>query len=64
MATAPNSPQAEQWLAENHDALESSNAYIEEHGLPLARYWHEVLTGRAGADDNGIANKGGATEGE
>lgn len=26
------------WLAENMDALESSNAYFEEHGLPLARY--------------------------
>ena len=28
----------EVWLAENRDALESSNAYVEEHGLPLARY--------------------------
>jgi antitoxin CcdA len=29
---------AEQWLTENRAALESSNAYVEKHGLPLARY--------------------------
>lgn len=29
---------AEQWLVENRAALESSNAYVEKHGLPLARY--------------------------
>ncbi|MCO5121748.1 MAG: type II toxin-antitoxin system CcdA family antitoxin [Burkholderiaceae bacterium] len=28
----------ERWLAENRDALDSSNAFVEEHGLPLARY--------------------------
>ena len=28
----------ERWLAENRDALESSNAFVEQHGLPLARY--------------------------
>ena len=28
----------EQWLAENREALESSNEYVERHGLPLARY--------------------------
>ena len=27
---------ARQWLKENEKALESSNAYVEEHGLPLA----------------------------
>lgn len=27
-----------QWLAENAEAIESSNKYVEEHGLPLARY--------------------------
>lgn len=26
---------AAQWKAENADALESSNAYVEKHGLPL-----------------------------
>ncbi len=26
------------WLAENQAALESSNAYVEAHGLPLARH--------------------------
>jgi len=26
------------WLEENRTALESSNAYVEQHGLPLARY--------------------------
>jgi antitoxin CcdA len=26
------------WLEENRAALESSNAYVEKFGLPLARY--------------------------
>jgi len=26
------------WLEENRSALESSNAYVEQHGLPLAQY--------------------------
>lgn len=26
------------WLAENREALDSSNAYVEKHGLPLARH--------------------------
>jgi antitoxin CcdA len=26
------------WLEANRDAIESSNAYVEAHGLPLARY--------------------------
>ncbi len=26
------------WLEENREALASSNAYVEAHGLPLARY--------------------------
>jgi antitoxin CcdA len=29
---------SEQWLAENKAALEASNAFVEKHGLPLARY--------------------------
>lgn len=29
---------AELWLAANRAALESSNAYVEQHGLPLAQY--------------------------
>ena len=26
------------WLAENREAIESSNAYVERYGLPLAKY--------------------------
>jgi antitoxin CcdA len=26
------------WLAENREAIESSNAWVEKHGLPLAQY--------------------------
>jgi antitoxin CcdA len=26
------------WLEENREAIESSNAWVEEHGLPLAKY--------------------------
>jgi len=29
---------AERWLEENRAAIESSNAYVEAHGLPLARF--------------------------
>lgn len=29
---------AAQWKAENTAALQSSNAYVEKHGLPLERY--------------------------
>ncbi|MBK1665410.1 post-segregation antitoxin CcdA [Rhodospirillum rubrum] len=29
---------ADLWLAENRTALASSNAFVEEHGLPLAKY--------------------------
>lgn len=28
----------ERWLMENQDALGSSNAFVEQNGLPLARY--------------------------
>ncbi|OSZ65344.1 hypothetical protein CAP39_12810 [Sphingomonas sp. IBVSS1] len=26
------------WLRENAEAIRSSNAYVEKHGLPLARF--------------------------
>jgi antitoxin CcdA len=29
---------AQQWLDENREALESSNAYVARRGLPLRRY--------------------------
>lgn len=29
---------SEHWLAENQDAIESSNHFVEKHGLPLAKY--------------------------
>lgn len=28
----------ENWLAENQEALDSSNDFVNTHGLPLARY--------------------------
>lgn len=28
---------AQRWLVENRDALDSSNAFVEQHGLPLLR---------------------------
>ncbi len=30
--------QTELWLKENEKAIDSSNAFVEEHGLPLAKY--------------------------
>jgi len=32
------SVRAAAWIEENREAIESSNAYVERHGLPLARY--------------------------
>lgn len=29
---------AKKWREENKEAIESWNAYVEQHGLPLARY--------------------------
>ncbi len=29
---------AQRWLAENREAMDAWNAYVEEHGLPLAEY--------------------------
>ncbi len=29
---------ADRWRAENAEALASSNSWVEQHGLPLARY--------------------------
>jgi antitoxin CcdA len=31
---------AQAWLESNRTALDSSNDYVEEHGLPLARHRH------------------------
>lgn len=38
IAEAVKRHKQQQWLQENAAALASSNAYVEEHGLPLARY--------------------------
>ncbi len=38
MAKTLKEKPAEQWLRENKAALESSNEYVEKHGLPLAQY--------------------------
>ena len=36
--TAVAAAKAEQWTAENASALESSNSYVEKHGLSLDRF--------------------------
>lgn len=38
LARAVAEKRAELWLEANHQALESSNAYVERHGLPLASH--------------------------
>ncbi len=38
LAKAVAEKRAERWLEENREALESYNAYVEKHGLPLERY--------------------------
>lgn len=38
LAKAVAERRAELWLKENWEAIESSNAYVEKHGLPLEKY--------------------------
>lgn len=38
IAKAVTDEKAKRWLAENKEALESSNRYVEKHGLPLSKY--------------------------
>lgn len=38
LARAVAERRAALWKAENSAALDSSNAFVEQHGLPLARY--------------------------
>lgn len=38
IAAAVAGRRQQRWLDENRDALESSNAFVEQHGLPLAKY--------------------------
>jgi antitoxin CcdA len=38
VARAVADRRAEIWLKENLEAIESSNAYVEKHGLPLDKY--------------------------
>ena len=38
LVTALAEKRSELWLAENRAALESSNSYVEQNGLPLAQY--------------------------
>ncbi|MDF2176873.1 type II toxin-antitoxin system CcdA family antitoxin [Aliiglaciecola sp. CAU 1673] len=35
---AITSAKREQWLAENESAINSSNAFVEQSGMPLAQY--------------------------
>ncbi|MBT1157698.1 type II toxin-antitoxin system CcdA family antitoxin [Aminobacter anthyllidis] len=38
LAKAISEEKSRQWLEENREAIESSNKYVERHGLPLAKY--------------------------
>ncbi|MBV6272413.1 type II toxin-antitoxin system CcdA family antitoxin [Alcaligenaceae bacterium CGII-47] len=38
LALAIAGRRTELWLQENEEAINSSNAFVEEHGLPLAKY--------------------------
>jgi len=38
VARAVSEKLAERWLQESQEAFESSNAYVEKHGLPLDKY--------------------------
>lgn len=38
VAEAVARKRAERWLTDNSEALESSNAFVDKRGLPLAKY--------------------------
>lgn len=38
VAQAVARARSELWLAENQEAIQSSNAFVEKYGLPLAKY--------------------------
>jgi antitoxin CcdA len=38
LAKAVATKRAELWIQENWEAIQSSNEYVEKHGLPLAKY--------------------------
>ncbi|MBO6539755.1 MAG: type II toxin-antitoxin system CcdA family antitoxin [Rhizobiaceae bacterium] len=38
IAQAVSAEKSRRWKEENREAIESSNAYVEKHGLPLAKY--------------------------
>ena len=38
LAEAVAGARAQLWLAENADAIQGSNDYVDKHGLPLALY--------------------------
>lgn len=38
VSEAVRKAKAEAWLAENRDAIEANNRWVEENGLPLAKY--------------------------
>ncbi|WP_397474197.1 type II toxin-antitoxin system CcdA family antitoxin [Pusillimonas sp.] len=38
VAQAISRRRSELWLAENQEAIDSSNAFIEKYGLPLAKH--------------------------
>jgi len=38
LRVAVRQARADRWRAENAEALASSNAWVEQHGLPLARH--------------------------
>ncbi len=38
LAAATKAERERRWLEENREAIESNNAYVAKHGMPLARF--------------------------
>jgi len=38
VAAAVTDAKAQRWLRENHEALEVWNGYVEQHGVPFAKF--------------------------
>lgn len=45
LARAVSEEKARRWKEENREAMESWNAYVEKHGLPLEKYRKQVWQG-------------------
>ncbi|MDM0109883.1 type II toxin-antitoxin system CcdA family antitoxin [Variovorax sp. J22R24] len=57
LAAAVAARRKELWLAENATALQSSNTYVEQNGLPLSKWTHRT-TARGPSSSSDLTSRG------